>query len=159
MNSPGALPTWDEAGRPQGPVLAGVTPAMRATGAHLAAIHQMYREHLAQVHDVLGRVAAGALEIGAARGAVHAMGLRASYEQLGSFCGQACQMVEVHHTRPRSPTLRRTAVRMTPRAARISVGRGGWRRSDPCSATSRGCCPTSTTRRPSWATPSAATES
>jgi hypothetical protein len=71
---------------------------MRARGRHLAQIHDMYRSHLAQVRAVLDRIAAGALEVGEAREAVHAMGLRATYEQLGAFCGQACHLVEVHHT-------------------------------------------------------------
>lgn len=29
--------------------------------------------------------------------AVHAVGLRATYEQLGSFCGQLCRGIEMHH--------------------------------------------------------------
>ena len=92
------LPGWDDSRRPHAPSPVGLTPADRARGRHLAAIHDMYRSHLAQVRIVLDRVQAQALELGAARAAVHAMGLRATYEQLGSFCGQACSMVEVHHT-------------------------------------------------------------
>lgn len=93
-----ALPAWDESRRPHAQPPVGLTPAERARGRHLAAIHDMYRSHLAQVRLVLDRVDAQTLELGAARASVHAMGLRATYEQLGSFCGQACSMVEVHHT-------------------------------------------------------------
>lgn len=95
---PTELPSWHEADRPRGPRLTGLTTTMRARGRHLAQIHDMYRSHLAHVRVVLDRVAAGALEVGEAREAVHAIGLRATYEQLGSFCGQACHLVQVHHT-------------------------------------------------------------
>jgi len=43
-------------------------------------------------------VRSGQLSVGEARGAVHALGVRVTFEQLGSFCGQLCQSVEAHHS-------------------------------------------------------------
>jgi hemerythrin HHE cation binding domain-containing protein len=94
MSDP-ALPGWDESRRPRGGARTGT---MWGQGRHLVEIHDHYRSSLAQVRLVLARVARQGLDVGAARAAVHQMGLRKTYEQLGSFCGQACAMVEVHHT-------------------------------------------------------------
>ncbi|MGI8458139.1 MAG: hemerythrin domain-containing protein [Propionibacteriaceae bacterium] len=119
---PTELPTWREADRPRGPRLTGLTAPMRARGRHLAQIHDLYRSHLAQVRAVLERVAAGALQVREAREAVHAMGLRATYEQLGSFCGQACHLVEVHHTIEDTsmyPMLRRANLDLAPVLERL----------------------------------------
>ena len=93
-----ALPGWDEDRRPRSRVRGGPAAAARGQGRHLVEIHDHYRSSLAQVRLVLERVAGQDLDVGTARAAVHAVGLRATYEQLGSFCAQACAMVEVHHT-------------------------------------------------------------
>lgn len=57
----------------------------------------MYRRGLAQVGEVLEQVGSGAIEVGEARAAVNALGVRVSFEQLGAFCGQLCRSVEAHH--------------------------------------------------------------
>lgn len=95
--STGTPGRFDEVDRPR-PDPLDVSPAQRARGEHLVAIHDMYRANLAQVRTVLDKIADGTLEVGEARAAVHTTGLRATYEQLGSFCGQMCSMVQVHHT-------------------------------------------------------------
>ena len=69
-----------------------------ARGDHLRQVHDMYRRGLAQVGDVLEQVRSGQLSVGEARGAVNALGVRVTFEQLGSFCGQLCQSVETHHS-------------------------------------------------------------
>ncbi len=91
------LPTWDEAARPRGAGYPDATPAERSQGEHLRMVHDMYRRSLAQVSDVLDQVRSGRLSVGEARGAVHALGVRVTFAQLGSFCGQLCQSVETHH--------------------------------------------------------------
>lgn len=91
------LPTWDEAQRPRGAGYPDATDAERAQGEHLRMIHDMYRRSLAQVGEVLAQVRSGELSVGDARGAVHALGVRVTFEQLGTFCGQLCQSVETHH--------------------------------------------------------------
>ncbi|MDO9379626.1 MAG: hemerythrin domain-containing protein [Nocardioidaceae bacterium] len=92
------LPGWDESTRPHAPSPGHLDAHMQAQGGHLRAIHDMYRSNLSQVRSVLDRIGDGALDVGEARAAVNQVGLRATYEQLGSFCGQMCQMVEVHHS-------------------------------------------------------------
>lgn len=94
---PQDLPSWDEAARPRGAGYPDATPAERSQGEHLRMVHDMYRRSLAQVGDVLDQVRSGELSVGDARGAVHALGVRVTFEQLGSFCGQLCQSVETHH--------------------------------------------------------------
>ncbi len=97
-HAPDQLPTWDEAARPMGTGFPGATPAEISRGDHLRQVHDMYRRGLAQVADVLGQVRTGKLSVGEARGAVNALGVRVTFEQLGSFCGQLCQSVEAHHS-------------------------------------------------------------
>lgn len=94
----GQLPTWDESARPLGSGFPGATPAEVSRGDHLRQVHDMYRRGLAQVADVLDQVKAGELSVGEARGAVNALGVRVTFEQLGSFCGQLCRSVEAHHS-------------------------------------------------------------
>ncbi|NYG55498.1 hemerythrin domain-containing protein [Nocardioides perillae] len=94
---PAALPTWDDAARPTTTAYAEVDAAARAHGDHLRLIHDVYRDGLRRAAEVLGRVADGTAEVGEARSALHDVGLRAAYDQLGSFCGQLCRGIEVHH--------------------------------------------------------------
>ncbi len=96
-HAPQALPGWDEAARPHGAGYPDATPVEVARGDHLRQVHDMYRRGLAQVGDVLDQVKSGQLSVGEARGAVHALGVRVTFEQLGTFCGQLCQSVETHH--------------------------------------------------------------
>lgn len=91
------LPSWDEADRPRAQNPPTATDGDRAHGDHLRMIHDMFRQGLAQVGAVVAQVVAGEAGVGAARAAVHAVGLRATYEQLGSFCGQLCRGIEMHH--------------------------------------------------------------
>lgn len=97
-HAPDQLPTWDEAARPMGAGFPEATPAEISRGDHLRQVHDMYRRGLAQVADVLDQVKSGQLSVGEARGAVHALGVRVTFEQLGSFCGQLCQSVTAHHS-------------------------------------------------------------
>ena len=91
------LPGWDEARRPVFDPGVRPTPAEQAQGDHLRIIHQMYRGGLEQVAEVIAEVVDGRADVADARAAVHGVGLRATYERLGSFCGQLCRAVEVHH--------------------------------------------------------------
>jgi hypothetical protein len=60
-------------------------------------VHDMFRDGLARVVAVVERVAAGDGDLGEARAAVQQMGLRSAYEQVGSFCGELCRSVALHH--------------------------------------------------------------
>lgn len=91
------LPDWDESTRPTTAAYDEIGADERAAGDHLAAIHDMYRQGLAQVGHVLDQVVDGAAGIGEAREAVRELGLRTAVERAGSFCGQLCRAVETHH--------------------------------------------------------------
>jgi hypothetical protein len=68
-----------------------------AAALHLRAIHDHYRSGLATVASVVDQVVAGMASVGDARAALHETGLTASYQRLGSFCGQLCHAVTQHH--------------------------------------------------------------
>ncbi|MCH1868406.1 hemerythrin domain-containing protein [Nocardioides sp. CFH 31398] len=91
------LPDWDETTRPTTSAYDEVGADERTAGEHLRAIHDMYRQGLAQVAHVLDQVVDGAAGIGEAREAVQQLGLRTAVERAGSFCGQLCRAVETHH--------------------------------------------------------------
>ena len=93
------LPQWeDESRRPAPPSYPTATAYEKAAGEHLRAIHDMYRDGLAQVGDLVDRVAEGEAGPGEARAAIHALGLTEAYQVLGSYCGQICSAVTTHHT-------------------------------------------------------------
>lgn len=91
------LPDWDERTRPTTTAYDEVGADERAAGEHLRAIHDMYRQGLAQVAHVIDQVVDGAAGLGEAREAVRQLGLRTAVERAGSFCGQLCRAVETHH--------------------------------------------------------------
>ena len=91
------LPDWDESTRPTTSAYDEVGADERAAGEHLRAIHDMYRQGLSQVSQVLGQVVDGAAGVGEAREAVRQLGLRTAVERAGSFCGQLFRAVESHH--------------------------------------------------------------
>ena len=89
------LPTWDASGRP--PLVAYPATSSYAGAYHLRAIHDHYRHGLAVVASVVDQVVEGRASVGDARAALHETGLSASYQRLGSFCGQLCHAVTQHH--------------------------------------------------------------
>ncbi len=92
-----SLPTFDEDARPRGAVYDGVDDLSRAHGDHLRMIHDMYRDGLSRAARVITQVVEGTAGVGDARASIHGVGLTAAYQQLGSFCGQLCRGIEVHH--------------------------------------------------------------
>jgi len=90
------VPT-DDATRPTAPELPpGVGVA--AVGQHLIAVHDHYRRELAQVRDVLRQVAAGVAQVGAVRGQLATMTLRANAWTLGGLCQGQCRILAQHHS-------------------------------------------------------------
>jgi Hemerythrin HHE cation binding domain len=92
------LPGWDESARPAPPAYPDASPGELAPARHLRAIHEMFRDGLATVAEVVDRLVDGEAEVGQARAAVHALGLTETYQQLGSWCGQICHAVRGHHS-------------------------------------------------------------
>ncbi len=91
------LPRFDEDARPSAGAYAAVDDLSRAHGDHLRMIHDMYRDGLSRAAGVIAAVIEGSGGVGDARAAINGVGLATAYEQLGSFCGQLCRGIEVHH--------------------------------------------------------------
>ncbi len=88
----------DETNRPKAPPIPGATAEHRARGRHLAAIHRMHLQHMADVRRTMAAVARGLAapsELGAAVGAMQMM---QNYRAFGGMCGQQCQFLTGHHT-------------------------------------------------------------
>ncbi len=91
------MPTFDDDARPTTSAYDRADDLSRAHGDHLRMIHDMYRDGLSRAAGVIAQVVEGTSVVSDARSAIHAVGLEAAYEQLGSFCGQLCRGIEVHH--------------------------------------------------------------
>ncbi|MET7421960.1 LLM class flavin-dependent oxidoreductase [Dactylosporangium sp. NPDC005555] len=96
--SPG-ITVWDEAQRPSGPVdEVPLTAAERASGQHLVDVHDHLRQELEQLRDLVGQVAAGTMDVGAARSMINTMTMRQNSWTLGTYCESYCRVVTTHHT-------------------------------------------------------------
>jgi alkanesulfonate monooxygenase SsuD/methylene tetrahydromethanopterin reductase-like flavin-dependent oxidoreductase (luciferase family)/hemerythrin-like domain-containing protein len=92
-------PAWDESQRPSGPVSdAPLTAAQRASGQHLVDVHDHLRQELEQLRDLIGQVAAGAVDAGRARSMINTMTMRQNSWTLGTYCESYCRVVTTHHT-------------------------------------------------------------
>ncbi len=117
---------WDEAARPTGPAPEpgrGYTPAGQAGAQDLIHVHNALRDELSQIYDVIGQVAAGLMDPGAARSQINQMTIRQNKWTLGGFCESYCRIVTVHHTledQALFPHLRRADPRLGPVVDRLS---------------------------------------
>jgi hypothetical protein len=93
----GRVRELDETTRPRASRGLPLTEAQQQPGRHLRAIHDHFRSQLVAVVDAVADVRRGEASLGEVRAAVHQLAHRATYEQLGSFCGQLCQLVTMHH--------------------------------------------------------------
>ena len=92
---------WDETTRPVGPApdpARTYTAHERATAQHLIDVHDHLRQELATIRQVVEQVAAGSLDVGAARSAINATTVRQNHWTLGAYCESYCQVVTTHHT-------------------------------------------------------------
>jgi hypothetical protein len=117
---------WDEAARPAGPAPdpgRSYTPAGQAGAQDLVNVHNALRDELSQIYDVIGQVAAGLLDPGAARSQISQMTIRQNKWTLGNFCESYCRIVTVHHTLENQalfPHLRRGDPRLGPVVDRLT---------------------------------------
>lgn len=91
---------WDESTRPSGPAPdpdRTYTAHEQATGKHLIDVHDALRAELAQVRDLIEQVAAGTLDIDAARSDINMMTMRQNNWTLGTYCESYCRIVTAHH--------------------------------------------------------------
>lgn len=87
----------DEAARPRAPDFPELTPAQAAHGAHLAAIHDLYRAELAQVADLLARIRAGGAGPAALADALDGSRMARNLALFGTVCGRQCALLKNHH--------------------------------------------------------------
>jgi alkanesulfonate monooxygenase SsuD/methylene tetrahydromethanopterin reductase-like flavin-dependent oxidoreductase (luciferase family) len=92
---------WDEAARPTGPgapAAAVYTPAGQAASAQLVAVHNMLREELAEIRDLIMNVQKGAKDAGQARSELNQMTMRQNNWTMGAYCQSYCRVVTAHHS-------------------------------------------------------------
>jgi alkanesulfonate monooxygenase SsuD/methylene tetrahydromethanopterin reductase-like flavin-dependent oxidoreductase (luciferase family)/hemerythrin-like domain-containing protein len=91
---------WDEAARPTrtaSPPAGGYTRSGRAASAELIAVHDMLREELAGIRDLILQVQKGAIDAGQARSEINEMTMRQNNWTLGAYCESYCRVVTQHH--------------------------------------------------------------
>ena len=88
----------DEATRPRAASGVPLRPDQQTAGRHLRAVHDNFRSELAAVLGAVEAVRQGAATPGDVRDAVHQLSWRQHREDIGSFCGQLCRFVTMHHT-------------------------------------------------------------
>ncbi|HEY6789311.1 MAG TPA: LLM class flavin-dependent oxidoreductase [Trebonia sp.] len=92
---------WDESQRPHGPEPepdATYSAAGRALAGDLIAVHDHLRGELARLRDMIGQVAAGNLDPGAARSEIAKLTMRQNQWTVGAYCESYCRLVGMHHT-------------------------------------------------------------
>jgi alkanesulfonate monooxygenase SsuD/methylene tetrahydromethanopterin reductase-like flavin-dependent oxidoreductase (luciferase family) len=120
-----SVQVWDESARPTGPALdpeRTYTPHELASGEHLIQVHDHLRAELEQIHDLVEQVAAGTLDVGAARSHINTMTMRQNNWTLGVYCESYCRLVTTHHSLEDAslfPRLRRADSRLTPVVDRL----------------------------------------
>jgi hypothetical protein len=116
---------WDESARPVGPV---PDPAEkysangRSHARDLVAVHDHLRSELAQLRDMISQVAAGSLDVGAARTEINKLTMRQNQWTVGAYCESYCRLVGMHHTIESTalfPGLSRLDPRLTPVTTRL----------------------------------------
>ena len=88
----------DEATRPRAARGLALRPDQQIAGQHLRAIHDNFRHELGAVLSAVEAVRQGEATAGDVRDAVHQLTWRHHREDIGSFCGQLCRFVTMHHT-------------------------------------------------------------
>lgn len=92
---------WDESTRPRrpesGPEVTYTTQG-RAVGKHLIDVHDMLRQELEQVRQVITQVKELTLDVASARSALNEMTMRQNDWTLGVYCARYCTTVTQHHS-------------------------------------------------------------
>ena len=88
----------DETTRPRVTPTADLSPAQRAPGEHLRAIHDHFRMQLGALVDAVAEVRRGAGDPADVRAAVHELAPALTEQQVAGYCAQVCRFVTMHHT-------------------------------------------------------------
>jgi alkanesulfonate monooxygenase SsuD/methylene tetrahydromethanopterin reductase-like flavin-dependent oxidoreductase (luciferase family) len=92
---------WDESIRPQRDRLGSkvsYSDAGRGAAKALVRVHNMLRQELSELRDILREVRDGAMHAADARAALNEMALRQNDWTLGTVCSRYCSVVAAHHS-------------------------------------------------------------
>lgn len=88
----------DESTRPKVPRIEGATPGHRQQGRHLAMIHAMHLQQIAEVEQVIRQIESGEAKLARLGEATSSLQMASNYRLFGNLCGQECQFLNFHHT-------------------------------------------------------------
>ena len=88
----------DDATRPAPIRLEGLTPAQKAPGEHLRAVHDHLRDNMKTLGRLIERAARGGADATEVTMEASDLAMVANYRRFGNLCGQHCQIVNVHHS-------------------------------------------------------------
>jgi hemerythrin-like domain-containing protein len=92
---------WDEAARPSRPAspppAAGYGRAGRTASADLVRVHDLLRQELTTVRDLIVEVQKGAIDARQARSELNQMTMRQNNWTMGTYCQSYCRVVTAHH--------------------------------------------------------------
>jgi alkanesulfonate monooxygenase SsuD/methylene tetrahydromethanopterin reductase-like flavin-dependent oxidoreductase (luciferase family) len=116
---------WDESARPVAPApdpAVTYTESDRSYARDLVGVHNHLRSELAQLRDMISQVAAGGLDVAAARSEISKLTMRQNQWTVGAYCESYCRLVGLHHTIESSqllPGLSRMDGRLAPVTERL----------------------------------------
>ncbi len=87
----------DDTHRPKAPKIDGLNLAQRRQGRRLSLYHNMHREQLQHVADMLVQVKQGIVEPAALGKIISNLDMKSHFRNFGNLCGQECQMLSFHH--------------------------------------------------------------
>jgi hypothetical protein len=120
-----AQTVWDESARPLAPApdpAAKYGEFDRSFARDLVAVHDHLRSELTQLRDMISQVAAGSLDVAAARTEINKLTMRQNQWTVGAYCESYCRLVGLHHTIESTqlfPGLSRMDNRLTPVTERL----------------------------------------
>ena len=88
----------DDATRPAPIRLQGLTPAQRAPGEHLRAVHDHLRDNMVTLGRLIERAAAGNADASEVTVEAASLAMVSNYRRFGNLCGQHCHIVDMHHS-------------------------------------------------------------
>ncbi len=92
---------WDEAARPSRPAspppAGGYSRSARAASADLVKVHDMLRQELMTVRDLIIEVQKGTIDAARARSELNQMTMRQNDWTMGTYCQSYCRVVTAHH--------------------------------------------------------------
>ncbi len=116
---------WDESARPLAPApdpAATYTESDRSYAHELVGVHNHLRSELARLRDMISQVAAGSLDVAAARTEISKLTMRQNQWTVGAYCESYCRLVGLHHTIESTqlfPGLSRLDARLAPVTGRL----------------------------------------